>query len=221
MQGVRQGRMPYQRARDLVTAAVAQNIEVWANTIGLHSTRAEFAQFREDVTETLHACMRVHITGQNRRYERFADMREDFLALADAATAAAKKLRVVERILKRLPPMQQDPAFRLMHDPHATAFEQDGLAEAAHLHADECKRADRGGQPRMRALEVFADGLVRAYRNATGRSGVGRGAREGELLDLYEAVLPTACDIAEAVTGTPLEVSDDPGDYLHRIASRD
>lgn len=212
--------LEYTRARKLVEEAVQRHICSWAETIELSDTEARFAKFREEVTEALHACMRSHIAGQYRRYERFSKLRNDFVALAKAATKAGNDLRGVEAILKRLPPMQYDPPFSLMHDPRATAFELDGLANAARRHADECKLADPGGQPRMRAFEALAEGLVSAYQRGARRTGVGRSAREGKLLDLAEAVLPTACELAKAVTGKPLQVSKDLGDYLHKIARR-
>ena len=73
----------------------------------------------------------------------------------------------------------------------------------------------------MRAFTVLAVGLILAYRGATKLRGTGRGAREGKLLDLVEAVRPTARrKIAMNVTGKPLAVPRDEGDYLHRVASR-
>jgi hypothetical protein len=220
MQAPGRGAVPYQRARKLVAAAaVPGHVEAWAKTIGLQSTDARFAQFREDVTEALHVCMRAHIAGKHRRYERISDLREDFIALGKAATAAIAKLRDVENILKRLPPMQHDPAFRLAHDPWATALELDGLAKAARQHADECKHADRGGKTAMRAFRTLAWGLVTAYRRATGHTGVGRSARDGPLLDLCEAVLPHARKLAKAITDQALETpSNGLGDYLHKVA---
>jgi hypothetical protein len=208
------------RARKLVEEVVPQHIEQWAAAIGLRRADAPFEQFREGVTEALHACMRAHIADKHSLYKRFSDLRKDFLALDRAATGAAVRLRSVEDLLRRLPPMQHDPAFRLIHDPHAAAFELDNLAERARSIADECKRADPGGTLILRSFEAFAKGLVHAYQSATGRTGVGRGAREGELRNLCDAVLPIACEIAETVTGKPLEVSDDPGEYLHRIATQ-
>jgi hypothetical protein len=230
MQASSRGAVPYQRARELVDDAVARRIKTWAKTIGLQSKDILFAQFCEDMTETLHACMRTHIAGQYRRYERLANMRKDLLALAKAALKAAEAVRKVQSILDHLGPMQHDPPFRLQFSlPQIAAElegttqkggEVEGLANAARQCANEFKRGEAGGKLRMRAFNVFAEGLVRAYRNATGRSGVGRSAREGELLDLYEAVVPTACEVAKGVTEMPPEVSDDPGDYLHRIARR-
>jgi hypothetical protein len=210
--------VPNERARELVDAAVSRHVEAWSEILGIASTDVRFAQFREDVMEALHACMRTHIAIGDRRHKRFSDLRKDFLSLARAAEATATRLRGVHELLKHLPPMQHDPAFRLVHDPQATAFELGDVAEAARRHADDCKRADRGGELPMQAFSVLAQGLVGAYQDATNRTGVGRGAREGQLLDLYEAVLPIAREIAEAVTGKELEVSDDPGEYLHRLA---
>lgn len=208
------------KARKRVETEVPKHIDSWGALLGLPRKDARFDQFKEDVTEALHACMRVHIAEKHRRYHRYSDLGEDFIALEKAATAAIAKLRDVENILKRLPPMQRDPAFRLIHDPWATAFELDGLAKAARRHAEECKSLDRGGKPRMRAFEQLVAGLVIAYRHATKRRGTGRSARAGKLLDLVEAVLPAANKIAENATGNALTVSRDTGDYVHRIARR-
>jgi hypothetical protein len=125
--------VPDDQARQLVEAEVTQRIERWAGTIGLTPADKAFDRFRQELTDALHACMRAHEAGQHRRYARFSDLRKDLLALAKAAKAAAQRLRKVEDILTRLPPMQHDPAFRLAHDPHSTAFELDGLTEARWL----------------------------------------------------------------------------------------
>jgi hypothetical protein len=218
--GQRAAKSEYVLARERVEEVVPRRIERWGRIIGLTSTHARFTQFREDVTEGLHACMRAHIAEKHGRYKRFSDLRKDFIALAKGATAASTNLRKVEDILKRLPPMQHDPAFRLIHDPWATAFELDGLAKAARQHADECKSADRGGPSRMRAFGALAERLVRAYKGATGETGIGRSAREGRLLELVEEVLPTALKLSIAVTVDPLEVPDDLGEYLNRTAER-
>lgn len=214
----------YDTARELVENTVPQHIKRWAAIIALTPTYAGFSQFREDVTEALHACMRAHIAKQCRPHERFSDLRKEFVALANAATKTAKLLRRAEGILKRLPPMHHDPAFRLAHDPRSTAIELDGLAEASRRHADECKRADRGGRPRMRAFEALAEGLIRAYRRAAKRKGTGGNVREGasRLRKLVEAVLPTARELAKEVTGKPLQrpISGNLGEHLDEIARR-
>jgi hypothetical protein len=207
MSGQRIARSEYDLARELIEDAVPQHIEAWAATIGLKQKDALFEQFREDVTEALHACMRAHNAVSHNRHKRYSDLGRDFTALAKAAEATVQQLRGVEYILKRLPPMQHDPAFRLVHDPHATAFEQDGLAKAARLWAHECRRADRGGRQPMTAFRLLADGLVRAYSRATKRKGTGGNVREGRsrLRALVEAVLPTARKIAKDVTGKSLK----------------
>ena len=210
--------MPDDQARQLVEAEVTQRIERWAGTIGLTPADKAFDRFRQELTDALHACMRAHEAGQRRRYARFSDLRKDLLALAKAAKAAAQRLRKVEDILTRLPPMQHDPAFRLAHDPHSTAFELDGLTEASRRHAEECKLADRGGPSKMRAFAALADGLIQAYQHATKKTGKGRGAREGPLLDLIQAVLPTARHLGKLNTGKLLQVptEDGLGEYLHK-----
>jgi hypothetical protein len=214
---------PHERARQLVEQAVAKHAEAWAAKIGTKAT----AQFIEGVAEALYAMSRLHIAhtakeaGQHRRYERASDLRVDFLEAAERATAAAKKLRNLQTTLNRLPPMQHDPGFRI-HSPIAMAHDLDVLAEAARRQADKCKRMDRGGPTPMRSFEALADNLVHTYRRATGLSGAGHGARQGHLLDLVEAVLPTASEIAERVTGKPMMAPADEalGEHLHRIAQR-
>ena len=83
--------VPYQRARELVNAAVPQHVEAWAGIIGLKSPDVRFTQFREDITEALHACMRAHEAAPHR--SRWSDVRTDFMRVADAARAVTRDLR--------------------------------------------------------------------------------------------------------------------------------
>jgi hypothetical protein len=64
----------------------------------------------------------------------------------------------------------------------------------------------------------LADGLIQAYQHATKKTGKGCGAREGPLLALIEAVLPTARRLGKLNTGKPLQVltEDGLGEYLHQ-----
>jgi hypothetical protein len=75
--------------------------------------------------------------------------------------------------------------------------------------------------PRLLAFKSLAAGLIRAYHRATGQKGTGHAAREGRLLDLVEAVLPTACMIAEDLTGKQLETPshNNLGEQLNEIAN--
>jgi hypothetical protein len=211
----------YRQARCDVEAAVASQIEDWAATIGLTRREARFAQFREDVTEALYACMREHISSQYRRYRRYSDVRRDFLALAKAADVAAAKLHVVDNAVRVLP-MPHDPAFSLRHNLDWVAFEMEDLTAAARRAANDLKPADRGGPPKRWAFELLAEGLVRAYRQATGQTGRERSDRERSLCVFASAVLPAARKIAKSVTGVKLETSseDGLGEYLHRVAGR-
>jgi hypothetical protein len=79
---------------------------------------------------------------------------------------------------------------------------------------------DRGGKPTMVVFQTLAKGLIRAYRHATGELGTGKPALEGGLHDLVEAVLPTASKHVRSLTGEPLEVPKDLGQYLNRTAKR-
>jgi hypothetical protein len=225
----------HQRARELVNAAVANHVAAWASTVALTSTDARFDRFREDVTEALHACMRAHIAVPYRTHERAADVRKDFVALANAATAAAEKFREVQTILDRLPPPMlhdpapphdPDPAFRLAHPPWSVIFELEGLAAAAHRHAESW--VDRGGPSPMRAFAALVrghagPGLEQAFQQATGNPArvawdAHRDRYEGKFLDFVEILLATAREIAEAVTGRPLPEPKTPmarGKFLH------
>ena len=205
----------YECARQKVEQAVVEHAAAWAATIGTTAT----PQFLDDVSEALHSCSRAHIADPYRR--RASDLRLDFLALAREADALTKRLHRVVKILKRLPPMEHDPAFRI-HSPFAMAHDLDGLAEAAHKQAQACKSLDRGGPPPMRAFTELAKGLVRTYRRATGKSGAGRSARAGRLFDLVASVLPVAHRIAHAATGERLRApqSDEIGEFVHRVACK-
>ena len=203
----------YECARQKVEQAVVEHAAAWAATIGKTAT----PQFLDDVSEALHSCSRAHIADPYRR--RASDLRLDFLALAREADALTKRLHRVVKILKRLPPMEHDPAFRI-HSPFAMAHDLDGLAKAARNQA--CKSLDRGGPPPMRAFTELAKGLVRTYRRATGKSGAGRSARAGRLFDLVASVLPVAHRIAHAATGERLRApqSDEIGEFVHRVACK-
>jgi hypothetical protein len=207
----------HQQARQLVEEAVAKHGDAWAAAIGTTAT----AQFRDDVAGALNAAIRAHIAEQYRRYERASDLREDYLKLVNLSTQASKKLRQVQAVLDSLPPMQHDPGFRI-HSPIVMAHDLDRLLEAARRLAEKCRSFDRGGPAKMEAFEALAKGLICAYRRATGKSGAGRTARQGRLLDLAEAVLPMARKIARAVTGKPIRAPADDalGEQLHRIARR-
>jgi hypothetical protein len=225
--------IPHLPASQHVEQAVAQHAEAWAAKIGTKAT----AQFKEDAAAALHQCLRKHINTQNSQFNRISDLRREFSKLANQATAAAKKLREVQATLDRVPPMYHDPAFR-MHPLGSTEYDLFSMAEAARQHAD--KAVDRGGQNQMWAFAALAQGLIIAYRHATGKSGAGRSARHGPLLDLVGAVVLTARKIAKDVTGKPLKTptarkaakpkksrlpandeSDEAlGEYLNRIAGR-
>jgi hypothetical protein len=220
------GPAEYQHARALVEAAVANHVVGWAKTVALTCTDARFERFRENVTEALHSCLRAHIGAPYRTYKRAADVRKDFDALADAATTAAEKLYAVQAVLDRLPPMYHNPAFRLAHPPDTVTFELEGLAEAARQHADEWKSGGLGGRPpKMPAFAALAMGLAQAFQNAIGQPAKVtwseyRKRYEGMFFGLVEAILPTASEIAEAVTGRPLPVSKTAmarGKFLQRL----
>jgi hypothetical protein len=221
----------YERARQLIDDAVLQHINTWATIVRLvPPTDARVDQFRDDVTEALRACMRVHIAGpsgdpdkeQSKKLRK--ELRKAFLARRRARIAAVKNLR--DAYAARWPPLYHE--FRVLAShPHPTAHqhELEALAEAMRLQADEWKSTDRGGHPLiMRAFNALAEGLVVAYQRATGKTGVGHGAREGKLRAFVERLLPVADEIAKAVTGKPLETPATPGaigEYLHRAAKAD
>ncbi|WFU37597.1 hypothetical protein QA640_24325 [Bradyrhizobium sp. CB82] len=220
------------QARKLVDDAVASNVELWAKKIGLTRKDARFKQFRDDVTEALHACMRAQIATPYRR--RGSDLREALKRVAREAQATAKRLCSLQAALDDLPAaaFYRDPAFRF---PSLKAIEVnlagsppdiEGLAAAARRHADALKqdeKGDKGGPTKMVAFEALAEGLILAYRHATGRTGKGDAAREGSLLSLVEAVLSTARDVAQGATSDPLQTPEGEaalGEYLHRTARR-
>jgi hypothetical protein len=210
----------YGRARRLIDDAVLQHINGWATTLGRAPTDACIDQFCHDVTKALHACMQVHIAGRPPS-DPHKELRKAFLARHRARIAALKKLRDAFAVC--WPPSYHE--FRAWEShPQLTAHqhELEALAAAMLLQANEWKSTDRGGRPPMRAFNVLAEGLVVAYQRATGKTGVGHGAREGELRAFVERVLPVAGEIAKAVTGKPLETPTTPdaiGEYLHRVAS--
>jgi hypothetical protein len=208
----------YERARRMIDEAVPQHINTWAKIVGLATpTDACINQFRDDVTEALHACMQAHISGSvgDSEKEIRRKVHEEFLALHRARIAAVQKLRDV--FAPRWPVSYHE--FQVWEDLRPFQHKLEAMAEAMRLEADEWKSTDRGGRPPMWAFNALAGGLVVAYQRATGKTGVGHGARKGKLRAFTESVLPVACKIAEALTERPLAISDSIGDYLHRVAS--
>ena len=194
--------MPYQRARDLVTAAVPLHIEAWAKAIGLRSTDAAFAQFREDVTEALHACMRAHIATPYR--SRWSDFRTDFMRVAESARAAARHLDNLRAAFHALPPPPiwlRDPEPMFKHWPLQSASDLETLAKEADQQAEVCKSADKGSRPEMVAFATLAAVLAQAFEHATGEAAVGSGG----FVALVDAVLPAAREIAEQASGRRLQ----------------
>jgi hypothetical protein len=218
----------HERARQLVVDAVAANVKLWAKEIGLICKNARFGRFQDDVTEALHACMRAQIANPDRR--RGSDFHKALKRVAHEAEAAANRLRSLQAALDDLPLalFSHDPSFRV---PSLKSLEADlagrppnieGLVAVARRHADAFKQVDKGGRSKMTAFEALAEGLIHAYRNATGQTGKGDAAREGKLRNLVEAVLPTARDLAKDATGEPLQAPEEEGlgEYLHRTARR-
>jgi hypothetical protein len=216
--------MPYQRATDLETV-VSRRIGDWAKTVGLTRTDKRFTQFREGVTDTLHACIEAHIVEQHfPKFTRIADMRTYLRNRARIERDLAERLRdytskyVVGHPTLVLSSLGLNPFPGRVFDPAAMAQEFDRVASLTEDLAAACK--DKGGPPPMRVFKVLAEGLIRAYRQATGERGTGHGSRAGHLLDLVEAVLPTVREIANQATGQPLRTpsEDNLGEQLHEIA---
>jgi hypothetical protein len=203
----------YQHARELVDAAVANHVAAWAKTVALTCMDARFDCFRQDVTWALDGCMRLHIFGDQYRPSEF---RRDLLAISRAYIAAAKAFRKAQAVRARYFPLPLHNEFQL--GPLPTEDQLMARAEAARLDAERWKQAHPSSMP---AFNTLVKNLVLAYRRATGRSGVGYGAREGELRAFVESVLPVAREIARAVTGKPLKTPAAPalGEYLHNVAS--
>jgi hypothetical protein len=203
-----------QCAHERVKAAVAKHVAAWAKIVALTRKDARFVCFREDVTWALDGCMRLHILGNQYRP---SDFRKDLLAIRDAYIAAAEALRKAQAVRARCFPLPLRNEFQL--GPLPTEHQLMARAEAARLDAEEWKQRH---PPSMPAFNALTKDLVLAYRRATRRSGVGYGAREGELRAFVEGVLPVAREIAGVVTGKPLETpatADALGEYLHNVAS--
>jgi hypothetical protein len=196
------------KAREAVEKAVQQHIEQWAAAVGLTVTD----QFREDVTEALHAFMRNATPGR----WRWSTMRRAFLDLADGYAAIAKVLGRWESG-GTLPPVYFDPRFKdlpQLMDPrvlgavlasygHAADFKD--LAKAAQRYAGLCVR-DEGSRPRFLVAfdalcvgDISRGGLLRAFEGATKRKATSSGA----YFRLVTAVWPAAREIAQAVTKQP------------------
>jgi hypothetical protein len=224
-------------ARMLVDAAVSDRVAAWAKTVTLTSGDPRFDHFGEDVTEALLACTQEHIaelirsadTQKEKELNKWA--REDFLARNRARIAALKELReafaggpglgglsIYEyQVFGAQPP-------HLMERLREVERDLEARAEAMRLEADERKSTDPGGRPAMPAFAALARGLAQAFQNATGQAATlawseYRRCYEGAFFRLVEAILPTAREITETVTGRPLPASKKPmarGKFLQR-----
>jgi hypothetical protein len=232
MQAPGRGAVPYQRARGLVAAAVPRHVKVWAETIGLQSTDARFAQFGEDVTEALHACMRAHIAAHRWTW---VTARAAYSRLAKDYAAIAQLLRPDGGVVppfshsapfNALPPLWPDPPllrpalrqFSAALEPYGDAAAFEGLAKAARQYADLCVGKD--GRPPPFAFDALWLRLMVALEQATKRKATithreDLGEWGGSFFRLVEAIWPVARGIAEKVTGRALEASTSSGRGKH------
>ena len=166
-----------ERARGLIDDAVSASIRDWATTVDLLPTHAGFNQFSNDVAGALRPCLHAHISC-GRENEISKTRRKEYLALQRRRIAALKE--VEEAFAPKWPASYHEHQVYMLGS-HPSNY-KDGLkalTDAMRLQADEWKLA--GGRPPLQAFDALAQGLVLAYRRATGRSGVGHGAREGKL----------------------------------------
>jgi hypothetical protein len=205
----------FELACRLIDETVPECIGDLATTVNVSPTDARIDQFRDDVAGALRACVQAHIIRctLDRENKGSKRLREKSLASHRKRNAVLKK--AVETFTPRWPPSYQDlQAF----DPHLIDGLK-GLADAKRLEADQWKLTP--GRTPLQAFDALAEGLVLAYRRATGRTGLGFSAREGELRAFVKKVLPTAKKIARAVTSKSLKTpknSEALGEYLHRVA---
>jgi hypothetical protein len=186
---------------------VPQRIEAWAEIIGLRSTDVRFAQFQEDVTEALHACMRAHVAAPYR--SRWSDIRTDFMRVAEAARAVARHLDNLRAAFDGLPPIPiwlRDPAPMFKHLPLQSISDLEALASEADRQAEACKLSDKDSRPEMVAFATLAAVLAQALEHATGSSALD----SAEFVPLVNAILPVVRDIAERTTGRRLAEPNSP-----------
>jgi hypothetical protein len=214
----------FERARQLIDDAVRKHITNWAKIVGLSLIDTSIDQFRDDVTKALHAGMQTHIVGSagdlDKEFRK--EVREKFLGRYCARHEAIKKLR--EAFAPCWPPSYYEfqAWMDLTADPKAHEHDLEALAEAMRLEADASK-STRGRPSTMKAFNALAEGLILAYRRATGWSGRGRSAKEGKLHDFVKSVSSVAARIAKAVTGESLVTptgEDGLGQALFRAAQR-
>jgi hypothetical protein len=219
-------------ARKLADQATAASVELWAKEIGLTRKAARFEQFRNDVTEALHACLCEHILEEY--HWRWSEARKGYLRIAAYYAKVAELLRRGENV--GLPPFHFDPRFKDLPplsppaeilaaalSPFGTTADFQQLAEAARRYADACVE-DRGSRPKHFAFDALSRGLKLAFERAAERKATitrrdDRGEWDGDFFRLVEAVWPVACNIAEKVTGQPLPgpaTTEARGKYLQR-----
>ena len=210
----------------LVDAAVSRHAESWAKKTGLTPSDARFQPFRVEVTKALYRSIEAHINEQDPFFKamvRTADWRERLEDEAKLARSLAQLLRDFTRKYRHGNLVVRPGRLFDLASPA-----QDLDALASHLDEIAGDLKDKGGPtPRFRAFKVLATGLMRAKSGARKRAKGGttrkRAARDGRLLKLVDAVVPTAIEIAKETTGKPLATPShsNVGDHLRERANPD
>jgi hypothetical protein len=206
--------------RTTIEQSVSGKLKPWAKIVGLNEADQRLAQFREDLIEALHACIGAQMAALDPRLNRQSDLRAHLLEMVKAAESLITGLRDFNNKYTILPRnhirVLPDGSFRTL-DLVSTAEDLEVIVSFLEPAAKAC--VDKGGAVPLLAFQVLANGLVRAYRHATGETGKD-GVRQDTLHDLLDAVLPTAKKLIKSITGKPLEFSKDPGQYLYRTVER-
>lgn len=202
---------PHECARKLVYKAVAAHADKWAALIRVRAT----PQFRDAVTQALHACLQAHLAEPYRWSS--SQVRSAYLRLADYYASLARLLSDPQPGLppfhfdprfKELPPLLASPvvlSVRLAETlaPFGDAAYFKRLAQAARKYAEACG-ADRGGRPALIPFNTLCLRLAEAFENATeARATITRneanGKWGGKFFRLIEALWPVACEVASTL----------------------
>jgi hypothetical protein len=210
----------------------------WAHIIELRAEGERLAQFKDNVTEALHACLRAHIFAAYRW--RWSDARKAFLRAAQHAATMIQAQRKLEAELLRGPlnylvPMlihDHPDGQHLLQMPLTPISELETKRDMARRWAERCKQLEKRGREKFYAFGGLVKGLRRAFESAT-RGAATLTHREdrrdedewgGRFWELVEAVLPVAQHVAVTVAGAAFDAPATPGargKYLQRLLSDD
>jgi hypothetical protein len=201
-----------------IACLVRRHGDEWVGAIELQEPSP---QFHQDVRKAILSCIASLGAGNS---SRNSEIRKELEHVSRAATAAAKRLWRLHCAILALPPQrreQRDDWNRIKAgklDLHLIPNRAQWVTVIGSRSWAMAQVTDKGGRSAMIGFQELIEGLLLAFKRATGRDGkvtLHPAQRErdgyygGRFLRLVEAVLPLVRDVTEHL-GEPLEFPTSP-----------